>query len=367
MGSSSLKYFDIAIVSAFSRGVELAHQLIQSNKKVMFIDVSRALNALPEDLSGPFGFFENSLTPRRWVESTCGFSIQTSNESFYFKDFFLPSVYKNRLSFSSLKNPSSYSKKFQVQWIHHLLHQLFSSVETSMDQTYTTSSAQVFKSFGVLKPSLSVEKLLQDEVALFQNVDWKWNAQNLVLSRENKEEFQVQNIVLLLNPEELYHFNSNWYPSFFCKKKISANWSWQRFSFHFNDDGYPFPLYLVLVDPEDLPWTHERNLCLKPSLVEKNKMDVWGSFPAHYSNADFKECVKRIHQKLNQLLPRFEWHCSQESFVTPSFLFPIYDSQSVKKIKTKSSHLCGWPMQDMSENGWLQKERKILQQISQSH
>ncbi len=328
----------------------------------MFIDVSSALACSPEDVIGPFGFFEDSSTQRRWIESYSGFSIQSSKESFYFKDFFLSSVYKKRVSFSSLTSPSHNRKDFQVMWIHHLMSQLSSSIEISEGQV--RDSSYVFKDFGVLKPPVPVEKLLKNEVVLSKNLDWKWDAEKRVLFRENKEEIQVENIILLLNPEELHHFNPDWSSSFFFKDKESTRWSWQRFLFQFDDEGYPFPSHLVLVDPEDLPWTHERLLCLKSSLIEKNKMDIWGLFPAHYSEVEFKECVERIHHKLNQLLPRFSWNCIQKSFVTPSFLFPVYSPQSVKKMKFVSSAFYGWPMQDMSENGWLKQEERIFQQIS---
>ena len=360
MGSTSLKNFDVAIVSAFSRGLELAHQLTQSHQKVMFIDVTSSLNCSSEDLLGPFGFFKIPETPQRWIESEGGFSIQTNKESFYFKDFFLSSIYKNRSSFASLRQPSLYGKDFKTQWIHHLISRLTSSLEKEMVQSYDLPLTRVFKPFGILSSPPKIEKVLSKDVTLFQNKNW--NKKGLVLSCEKEGEIQVQKIILLLNPEELYRFNADWYSSFFSQKKMNIRWSWQRFSFQFNDDGYHLPSHLVLADPENLPWTHERMLCLKRSLISKNQMDVWGLFPAHYSMKDFN--VELIQEQLNHLLPQFGWEYQKKSFVTPSFLFPVYSQSCVRKMKAQPSHFCGWPMHDISENGWLRQEKAILQQVS---
>ena len=324
--------FDVVIVSAFSRGVNLANKLSAHNK-VLFVDISKTLPCLPADKVGPFGYFTDS--------QTTPLIVQTSKESFDFKNFFLSPVYKKRPSFSSLIN--GFQKNFQSDWVHHLFHQMFLGVKTPIDPQKELNSNHVFKDFGLKQMVTPAQQLLEDGVFFSENTDWKWRDNTLV----GEKKIESDRFIFLLNPQEFSKWNS--------LEKVSPSWSWQRFLFQFEDDGYPFPSYLILADPHDLPWTHERLLCLKR--VSKNRFNVWGLFPFHYSKEQFKECEQRVRSRLDQRFPQFKWKCNQKSFVTPSFLFPVY-SHTLEI----DPHLF-WPQEDISENGWMAQEEKILKQI----
>ena len=335
MGQLTLSSFDVVIVSAFSRGVNLAHELSARHKKVLFIDISKKLSCLPADKVGPFGYFGDSQ------EETTPFAVQSSKESFYFKDFFLSFVYNKRPSFSSLIK--GFQKDFQSDWIHHLLQQMFLGVKTPINPQKELNSSYIFKDFSLIQSITPAKQLLEGDIEFSDSADWKWENNTLI----GEKEVNSDHFIFLLNPQEFSKWSSI--------KQPSPSWSWQRFLFQFEDDGYSLPSYLVLADPHEFPWTHERLLCLKR--VSQNRFNVWGLFPFHYSKEQFKECEQRVCAQLNQRLPQFKWKCYQKSFVTPSFLFPVYSKED-----GLDSNIF-WHPNDISANGWMAQEEKILEQI----
>ncbi len=343
--------FDIIILSAGGRGVRLANQLAQANK-VAFIQVFD--DYICEDEEGPFGFFLESVRPSNWVESPSGFSLKTLHKSFHFKEPFLSSVYKNRIEYQNIL--STRSRDFQHNWLRELLRQLTTGVDISLSQDKMDEDVSfVFRDFGLLK---NISQKFNSNISVFNENDLSFNEKFNSFSNPKIGEIKGKHIVCLLNPEEMRRFGESFYHIFFSKSYVSPYWCWQRLTFELDDEGYPLPLYLVLADPEGIPWTHERLICLKRSLVFENRMEVWVKIP--YSSCDFLESIQNITKTLENYFPKFKWTCQSEDWVTPTCLFPVYSKECVNQMSLKPHIHYIWSAEDLSPNECFNREQNIL-------
>lgn len=343
--------FDIIILSVGGRGVSLANQLAQT-KKVAFIEVFN--NYTCEDLEGPFGFFLGSVRPPNWVESPSGFSIKNLQQSFYLKEPFLSSVYKNRIEYQNIL--STPSNDFKHNWLRKLLRQLTTGVDIPLNQEKMDKDFSfVFKDFGLLQ---NISQKFNSNISVFNGNSFNFNEKLNYFSHPELGEIKGENIVCLLNPEEMRRFGEDFYHIFFSKSYSMPYWCWQRLTFDFDDEGYPVPLYLVLADPEDIPWTHERLICLKKSLVFENRMELWVKMP--YSSCDFLESIQNITKTLKNYFPKFKWTCQNEDWVTPTCLFPVYSKECLSQMSLKPHIHYTWSAEDLSPNECFNREQNVL-------
>lgn len=348
--------FDVVILSVEGRGIGLANQLAQT-KKVAFIKIFDHYSS--EDAEGPFGFFLDSVRPSHWKESPSGFSVKTPEKSFHFKETFLSSVYQERIEYQQLLSRDS--GDFKHTWLKTLLRQLTTGVDTSLNEDRKTREdfSFVFKDFGLLK---NVSQKCSSDVAVFEGDGLSFNEQLNCFSHSQIGEIKGKSIVCLLNPEEMRCFKENFYHIFFSKSYIQPYWCWQRLKFEFEDEGYPVPLYLVLADPENIPWNHERLICLKRSLAVENRVELWLKMP--YSSCGFSSSVRHIKQILKNYFPKFKWSCQSDDWETPTCLFPVYSKAGVDQMRLKSDVYYGWSAKDLSPNGYFNREQNILQALS---
>ena len=355
----SEKVFDVLILSAWGRGFEFALDLLQLKKKIAFVDLSDGIfpssKVSEEDLSGPFGcFFTEKLKRRKtqWMLEPSGFSVRSQKNYFHFRELLLFPVYQKRKEFQELLR-SSKSTNFQNDWLKHLICKLRSGVSdpSRFDFGKKSSMSFVFKEFGVLKGEKwgthVLEKLKKQRIFVFKANEFKFFKKENRVSFKNGENFKAQSVVCFLNPDELNKV--------FDEKIVCSNWAWRRFPFE-QKGSENFPLYTVLADPSNLPWTHDRLLCLKKSFTESQRINVWGIFP---KNIDLSNSVKRITDTLNKFFPDFGWKFSGK--LSPSFLFPVY---STKQYPFKNyGWLHAWPFENLSENGRITKELELLSKI----
>ena len=351
----ALNSFDVVILSVDGRGISLANQLAQT-KKVAFI---KALNNyLSEDMEGPFGFFLESVRPSNWVESSSGFSVKTLEKSFHFKESFLSSVYQERVEYQNLLSKNS--GDFKQTWLRALLKQLITGVDTSLnDRKIREDVSFVFKDFGLLK---NIPQKLKTGISVFNGEGFGFDEKLDCFSHPEIGEIKSKNIVCLLNPEEMRRFKEHLYHIFFSKSYVQPYWSWQRATFKFDDEGYSVPLYLVLADPEHIPWDHERFICLRRSLVFESRMELWVKVP--YSSCDFSESVQHIAKTLENYFPKFKWICQSSDWETPTCLFPVYSKAGLDQMRLKSGVFYRWSAKDLSPNGSFNREQDILKNLS---
>jgi len=351
-----LNSFDVVILSVGDRGVGLANQLAQT-KKVAFIKAFD--HYISEDMESPFGFFLDSARSSYWEESPFGFSVKTLEKSFHFKETFLSSVYRERAEYQSLLSNGDVAD-FKHNWLKALLTQLTTGVERFLNSGREDVSF-VFKDFGCLK---NVPQKLNSDIFVFPGGDLRVDDQLTCFSCPEFGEIKSKDVVCLLNPEELRRFKEDLYSIFFSKSYIKPYWCWQRLTFDFDDEGYPVPMYLVLADPNDIPWNHERFLCLKRSLVVENRMELWVKIP--YSICDFEESVQKITATLQSYFPNFKWNCQSDGWQTPTCLFPIYSKDGLGQMKLRPDVYYGWSAEDLSPNGFLKREKNILKSLIKS-
>jgi len=351
----ALNFFDVVILSVEGRGISLANQLAQT-KKVAFIKSFDHYSS--EDVEGPFGFFLDSVRPLHWKESFSGFSVKTPEKSFHFKEIFLSSVYQGRVEYQQLLSRNS--GDFKHTWLKTLLRQLTTGVDTSLNDDRKTREdfSFVFKDFGCLK---NVPQKLNSDVFVFSGGGFRVDEKLTCFSCPEIGEIKSKDVVCLLNPEEMRCFKENFYHIFFSKSYIQPYWCWQRLTFEFEDEGYPVPLYLVLADPENIPWNHERLICLKRSLAVENRMELWLKIP--YSSCGFSSSVRHIKQILKNYFPKFKWSCQSDDWETPTCLFPIYSKDGLGQMKLRPDVYYGWSAEDLSPNGFLNREQSILKSL----
>ena len=331
----------------------LANQLAQKRKTAVIEIFS---DCYSEDMEGPFGFFLDSIRPSHWVESSSGFSIKTLEKSFHFKETLLSSVYQQRAEYQNLLSVNS--KDFKHLWLRALLRQLTTGVDVSLkDVRRDEDCSFVFKDFGLLK---NISQKFNSNISVFNGDGFEFNEKLNCFFHPKKGEIKGNNIVCLLNPEEMKHFKENG-RRFFFKSCGSPYWSWQRLPFEFEGGGYPVPLYLVLADPNHIPWDHERLICLKRSLAVENHIDLWIKRP--YFSFDFSESLQKIIQTLESYFPKFQWTCKSRNWVTPVGLFPVYSREALSQMCFKSGIYYGWTAKDLSPNEWFQRKKHILNSL----
>ncbi|MDE0152072.1 MAG: hypothetical protein OXK80_06245 [Bdellovibrionales bacterium] len=346
--------FDVVILSVDGRGISLANQLAQT-KKVAFI---KAFNPyVSEDLEGPFGFFIDSVRPSYWEESPDGFSIKTLEKSFHFKETLLSSVYQERIEYQNLLSGSL--DHFKDNWLRPLLVQLTTGVDKPLNDMKNSDVSFVFKDFGLLKHN---SQTLNSGISVFKGNDLNFDDKLKCFSHPEFGEIKSRELVCLLNPEEARRFNEDFYHIFFSKSYAHPYWCWQRLTFDFEDEGYPVPVHLVLADPNDIPWDHERLICLKKSLAVENHMSVWMKIP--YSSCDFEESLQKINTTLKKYFPNFKWSCQSDGWETPTCLWPVYSKKGLSQMQLKSPVYYGWSAEDLSPNGFFSREQNILKSLS---
>ena len=352
----ALNSFDVVILSVNGRGIRLANQLAAGKVKVAFIQAFDEY--VREDSEGPFGFFLDSVRPSYWEESFSGFSVKTLEKSFHFKETFLSSVYQERLEYQNLLSMDS--KVFQHTWLRALLKQLTTGVDLSLQEIYADEDLSfVFKDFGLLK---SISQTFHPSISVFKGDGFNFDIKNHCFSHLKTGEIKSKNIVCLLNPEEMRRFREDFYPVFFSKSYIQPYWCWQRLTFELDDEGYPVPMYLVLADPEHIPWNHERLICLKKSLVFEKRVELWVKMP--YASCDFSESVQKITKTLENYFPKFKWTCQNSDWTTPACLFPVYSKEALNRMHFKPAIHYGWSAKDLSPNGCFSREQHIVKNLS---
>ena len=384
-----MKSVDVVIVSAWKRGLWLAHQLAQSNNKTAFIDLSSCWPYVEEeDQAGPFGFFlpkfmncfQQEWWKSKWTPSLQGFSVLSDDVFFHFKENFLSSVYEKRKDYqfvkNYLKNPDLRSQKFEDHWLVHLAYSMVSSLETTMNTLEPQSfSPFFFQDFGLI--SFSEDNFEFENKNIFyqkRNIfDYriKKRTEDYLFLNNREIILKTKKIVWMLNPEETRYFHPMLF-SFFFKKKIKPSFCWHRFSFDFDFEGYPFPAHFVCASPRHIPWRDEQFIVVKKDVHFKNRLQAWVKLSLQSSLNDsenrFQKTAQKIQGELSKNFPKFKCQIRPIKQDIYPFLFPVYNGGDVKQL-TPISHsniFHAWSLYDMSWNGWAAQEGRILEKLSQA-
>lgn len=371
---------DVIIISAYGRGVWLANELSRSKKKTAFVDVSRFFPySNREDLEGPFGFFlshkmdyfQQQWWKKKWTVCPQGFSILTDKIPIHFKEIFLSSVYEKYQDYQALRKYIKNEEKltendFQKNWLIYLCRQMMAGVDFEFNKKIPIKKPPLFEDFGILSHHEETDSLLFEDILFQEQTDCNIlippRKGNFVLSNKNGKSLKSKYLVFMLSPLETYLLQASLFHLIFPKKHINPLWSWRRFSFEWEE--YPIPLYLVLASPHAVPWTYERLICLKKSLVYKNQIHVWLRLPFLNEGPSHLVLVKKIIQQLESFFPQFKWRYLNNP-LTHNFLFPIYSFQDVKKM-TIISHprfFYSFSVFDLSLSGQALREIKIFKKI----
>ena len=377
--------FDVLILSAHTKGTWLANELSHTNQKVAFMDVTSCLPVSTiEDQEGPFGFFipeymdttHQEWWKRRWLNSIYGFSVLTPERFLHFKESFLSSVYQGQKDFRVIQDyfekSVALNNSFQDEWLVRLSHYLVSGVDHSLNKKIWKAPAlpSLFGDFGILSLQSNAESLLNPNIHFFKKNQWSLSVQKTkgryqIRDHQGNLFLTTQQLVCLLNPEELKQIHSSLFFLFF-KKEVLPLWCWRRFEFDFEFDGYPFPVHSVKVCPKKIPWTHEKLLCLKPSVLFSNRLNVWAKLPfADEGHSDSLRWIQEFNQELSLLFPHFQKKWRQNQSPTPSFLFPVYSDSGWKKLHVLSQPnvFYGHSPNDLSWNGVAFSEHTTLKHL----
>lgn len=378
-----MKTADVTIFSTLKRGLWLSNHLAQvQQKKVVFVDLLSE-DFPHENTEGPFGFFQSSQMnffqqewwKSQWTPCDQGFSILSEDQFFHFKSIFLNSVYQKRKDYRTLqelefqKNTKKRKIPFKEGWMAHLAQSLSHCVE----QTYFSNSQKptplpFFQDFGVLSFFEPCSSLLHQDVFYQSHKRFDFQIKKrkkdyLILN--NREIIaRTQKIIWMLSPSETHQANPL-LSHFLYGKEVPISHYWQKFSFHFNFENYPFPNYFVCANPSNLPWIYENLISAKKDLRFKNQLNAWVKIPLN-ALLNLEELGQKIKEKFLHLFPYSECELKKEKRLSFPFVFSTYDSKQFKKIEFNSDPniFLAWPYWDMSRNGWTQQEASIAVQLN---
>ena len=382
-----MKSVDVVILSAWKRGLWLAHQLNQLNNKVAFIDISSCWPYVEEeDQAGPFGFFiPQSIESlewwkSKWTLSPQGFSVLSDDVFFHFKESFLSSVYEKRKDYqfvqNYLKDSTLRSQNFEDYWLVYLAYSMTSSVETAMNILEPrTFSPLFFQDFGLI--SFSEESFeLENKNIIYQkrsSFDYriKKRKEDYLFLNNREIILKTKKIVWMLNPEETSYFHPLLF-DFLFKKKMKPSFCWHRFSFDFDFEDYPFPVHFVCASPRHIPWRDEQFIVVKKDMHFKNRLQAWVkiSLKSSFNDSEnrFQKIAQKIQGELSTKFPNFKCQMRTVKQDIYPFLFPVYKREDVQQLKPLHHFniFHAWSLYDMSWNGWAAQESRILKQLSQS-
>ena len=359
-----MKSYDAIVIAALPEGFFLSQKLFKQGKNILWLNGSPSLP--PEDLEGPFGCFQTNFMPLQ-ASIPCheGFCVITHSHSFHFKNTFLQSVYKKRKEYQellqTLRGQKPKTLDFQTQWLSSLTQRLTLGVDLPMNKTSSSPIPPVTNSFQLL----SVRHLpaLPHHLVLKNHKKWTLRKEKsrFIFSFENTP-IQSSNLILLLNPLTAVQRGLS---SLFITPPPPPVWTWQRFSFT-ADLPSSLPPYMVLADPKNLPWTHEKLLCIKKSFIQKDLMHVWAKIPykESFQLKARKKTAAKILSTLNHYFPKLKKESIPENEHLNNTLFPIYSEKSLSKIQLDSKVIDGWEAWDLSLNSYRSQENKIQQQIA---
>jgi hypothetical protein len=391
---------DTVIVSAFGRGNWLAQELARQGWQVTLVDVSEQLGAWsPEDIEGPFGFFEGQETlasQRSRIEDegiskepVGGFTLwlpegplefRSSLTPFLLRRKNVPEAVESYLRKSADKNgeaardrKSLVSKPFAETWLAHFAHQLASPVIAENHLALQSSEpSPLFARFFVRDGardtrSLGLRACLDTGVVVRSRAkikDVRLSAGMVDVIEVEVEEGksgaeQTRSMVWMLSSLETRVCPPSVHAALFPKNGAEPSWYWARFRVGLrgplNEDQIPG--YVAVLEDPCLPWTHSNFMILRSAPGAK-AVDAWLRIPyrARNDRGYFEKMAHDIERTLGDRFPQSAPQTMQFPLETKESPAPfvVWDPGALERIsRLRSGNLFFASPEEQGSLDWL--------------
>ncbi|MGZ3745563.1 MAG: hypothetical protein ACXWRA_17280, partial [Pseudobdellovibrionaceae bacterium] len=355
------------------RGYWLAAELQRENIPVVLLDVTSKLGVWPpEDLEGPFGFFQpEEMTDSQgerifsedpfesvdqgftlWVEdgplelksSLTEYRLQKNNQN---KEV-CESLRAGKAGYKNLAGLQKWAaENFEASWIMHLAHQWSATTYVPSARASLLGKAlKLMNPFFIRKATRagqqkSLEWLRKKKVEVYQKTEI------LDLSFENSKAISgveihgersglmhVDQIVWMLNSEESYFVTPKIAKNLFPEGPLEPEWCWVRYRLKMSTcpERDSLPIHLLLLTQVTSPWTHQNLMVLQRTALE-DQFDVWIRIPnvqrfnKEYLRIRGEKVMEILRERLPLALPEIQSY-PQEFYYTYSQIgpscFPVY-------------------------------------------
>jgi len=305
---------EVLIVSAFGRGHWLAAELARKKMKVLLLEVSGGFGHWsPEDIEGPFGFFQSEfLTETQITRMTEEDYRDSVPEGFVVWPKSGPLDTAGPISAELMRkwgvgsdqietlrkgggptDKNFWQRPFHEVWFTHLCHSL--ALPCFVDNA---RSAEFGKPLTVFAPHM-VRRVSRR--GFDQSLNWvgSWGAEVLEkvklvdvtiqgrdligveISSEWSGFIRTEQVIWCLSSEETEHLNRSVREKIMPGEVVRPLWQWQRFRFRIggSDIHKDMPLHFVMIEDLGLPWSHD-NLCVVQRCVTGTDYDLWLRLPS---------------------------------------------------------------------------------------
>ena len=305
---------EVAVISIFGRGHWLAARLAEAKVPVTLLEVSDQMGLWgPEDVEGPFGFFECSGLDKERLVSDEGVLPVEQGLSLWLSDGPLelrgPTAAHRLFQLGISAETIGYiqgSKKiedlkrldFRSTWLAHFSHAFGSSISTLAPESFKEGLRRpLFSPFYIRQSSKdSLEKSLKwcesRGVKVLRQVELKdlsfeegKNLAGFEVRTDRPGLFKAEQFVLCLTAEECGMLSAKIQSSLFGNRVHEPEWAWLRYRIRLQGFGPlshltldQLPIHCVWIGDLMLPWSHENLMILQRTAV-KDQFDVWLKIP----------------------------------------------------------------------------------------
>ena len=377
--------FDVVVVSSYGRGHWFAQELNSLQLKVALIDVSDFVGRQPpEDIEGPFGFFDGPL-----ISPSQKLRLEQEDYSDLVDDGFVVWLKSGPIDTRGIQAPQllsahgisgelreyveQYDQKSEKQrfellkkllpqpfvknWFAQLAHSLGSPVGYSSTEALTHGRPlPLFSSLAIRRVSrMGYEKSLtwlkSKGVEVFKKAKVTdvsvrgGEMQNIEVSSEWSGIMGAEQFVWSLTSEETARLSPKVLESLFGSGELKPDWVWARYRFEIRGEPLlaSLPSKILVIEDEALPWSHANLLWLQRT-VNANVYDVWMRLPVghRFQKAYHENIVGEALRVLRTRLPGGEVKVSEypqeyhydEAIVGPA-RFQVYDPVKWQKHKPR--------------------------------
>ena len=279
---------DYIIFAPWPRGLFLAKKLIESDKKIAYVEI------LPQ-LKSPFGLFlKNSFfEEKQFLQSLGfllyqkgGFCILSPKGVWPLQDMqgICHSVLKNHFLNKNLSPEEGEHHHFKNHWLNYLSLNLASKVFEYNNSCWSNNKLNLFDDYFLFEPSLK-------KMELFKN-----NHPNISFYQAfvNDIGFDKAKGVYVIKNKPLKSKSCVWLgdsgPLFLNPKPAKPYWIWEAYFFEVNFNHYAeiIPPHFVCLKNLFLPWSHNNLLSV---FHKAGQLEVWVRRPYTKANPDFKSEV----------------------------------------------------------------------------
>lgn len=282
--------FDSVIFASWPRGLYLAKQLSEKERKVAYVEIwPRQKN--------PFGFFgdEQFQEAKEFLEALGFLSSQEGGFCLLSSDGIWP--FQNMREMANrhpvLKRPLK-KGSFKDHWLAYLSFNLAGKVFEHNNSDFSDRGLNFYSDYFLFEPSFKKIKQFQRDQS---HISFYSFYPEEVSFNEKDLNFLVQGN--LLEAEKYFWFGGNHLPVFKKKKTGEPYWQWSAcfFEVDFGDYEDIIPSHFVSIKNLFLPWSHDNLLSV---FHKKGQLEVW--FRRTYRTKELS-FLKEVKKHLEAFFP----------------------------------------------------------------